>query len=782
MRGYDRHFANVDRTYIIGQSVRAESQGIDMPFGVYSALNLGEQLRLDVPELAAVARRQLALLPVSVDGQTAGRAISYVEAPFFDIFDFVTLAGDVHAAQPRSAVLTRRTAQQMFGESAAVGRTITLNGAQPVDVTVAAVIDDVPTASHLARGSLFSSGFDLLVSWDVSELIGKVPFIESWGNTPVITYALLPADGSLTVAQLDERFPGIIERHVPETMRAFAKIGFRAQPVSSVAATTLQRQFEGANGTPWRIDALGALLIFAAAILGIACLNFVNLATAQSAGRALEIGTRKAVGAAASQVIRQELAQTAILVAAATALALAAISPMAKLLTGAWPMAFAMPWSEPRFWIFLAALLAGVTLAAGLYPAFAVARIRPTAALRLGAARAGPKALRMVLVGAQFATASFLVVLVVVLLAQRNDLRETLLGRFPDPYAMFRLAPPGLVPDHEVLAREIARGSGVKGATYSFIPPWTAAGPRAQVSRAIEEQAPRLTLDYQAAGYDYFDLLDIPLVAGRTFERERADDVAPRTPDAFRARQGKPVVAVLDRTATRALGWANPADAVGQIFYQSGNSPTEIIGVVESVTMQIRTRDSAGAMFVVDPTISNSWLVRLDKNSVAAAQAHIRDTVRALAPGRPPVAITLLDQAFESAYWTFAVMNRVLGALAAFAIAIAAVGLFGMASYMTQRRTREIGVRKTQGASSGAIVRLLLSEFSRPVVVANIVAWPFAVIAANAYLAAFTKRIALGPLPFAFALLATLALAWLAVGARVWRAASLNPARALRHE
>jgi putative ABC transport system permease protein len=782
VRGYDRHFANVERTYIIARSLRADGAGLDVPFGIGTPLHLAENLRLDVPELAAVARRQASFAPVTVDGQTTPRQISYVEGPFFDIFDFTTLAGDLHrAAEPRSVVLTHRAAQQMFGESAAVGRTIELAGADRVDVTVVAVIDDVPAASHLAYGSLFSAGFDLLVSWDVFELIGRVPFVDSWGNTSVFTYALLPEDGSFTVAQLNDRFPGIVERHVPEGMRAAATIRFQAQPVSSMAATTLQRQFEGFNGTPWRIDALGTLLIFAAAILGIACLNFVNLATAQSSGRALEIGTRKAVGASASLVIRQELVQTAILVTAAIALALTAIPPATKLLTGPWPMAFALRWSEPSFWIFLAALLSGVTLAAGLYPALAVARIRPTAALRLGIARAGPKLLRTLLVGGQFATASFLVALVVVLLAERNDLRETLLGRFADPYAVFTIAPPAFVPDREVLARELARGPGIKGATYTFIPPWTATGPRAQVSRRVDPQSPRLTLDDQAVGYDYFRLLDIPLLAGRVFERERADDVRPRTQEAYRARQGKPITAVLDRTAARALGWPNPADAVGEIFYIRGEA-TEVLGVVEPLTMQIRTRDSAGAMFAMDPTISYTWLVRLDKHDVAASLAYIRDTVRSLAPDRPPLAIQFLDQTFENAYWTFAVMNRVLGALAGFAIAIAAVGLFGMASWMTQRRTREIGVRKTQGASSGAIARLLLSEFSKPVIVANVVTWPFVFVAANEYLAVFTKRIPLTPLPFALALLATLLLAWLAVGVRVLRAASLNPARALRHE
>jgi putative ABC transport system permease protein len=239
---------------------------------------------------------------------------------------------------------------------------------------------------------------------------------------------------------------------------------------------------------------------------------------------------------------------------------------------------------------------------------------------------------------------------------------------------------------------------------------------------------------------------------------------------------------VLDRAAARALGWPNPADALGEVVQPFGGPAAEIIGVVESVPMTIRTRGSAGMSYVVWPTVGNQWIVRLGHGDVAASLAHIRDVVRTLAPGQPPPNLLFFDQGFENAYWTFALMNRVLGTLALFAITIAAIGLFGMASYLTARRTREIGVRKTQGASSVAILRLLLWDFSKPVVVANVVAWPFAFYVAERYLGVFAQRIALTPLPFALALLATLALAWLAVGGRVLRAARVNPTRALRHE
>ncbi|HEU4619710.1 MAG TPA: ABC transporter permease [Gammaproteobacteria bacterium] len=780
---YDRNFANADRTYAIEQTFRAESSGLDMRLMIQSALPLAEYLRLDVPELAAVSRYRSNLTPVEAGGRSMGRAVAYVEAPFYDIFDFKSVGGDLRAATaPRSAVLTRHAAQQMFGEGDAVGKIITIGGAHPLDVEVVAVIEDVPAASHLASGSLFSRGFDVLASWDVFEAIGRTPFDTSWGNAPVMTYALLPPDGSFTAAELNGRLRRLVARHIPAEWRQAATIEFEARPIASIAASTLQWRYQG-YGPPWRVDVLRAVSIFAAAILAIACLNFVNLATAQTSGRALAIATRKALGAKSAHVVRQELIQTALIVAAATALALAAIVPAGRLLTGAWRVAFAVPWAEPRFWTFLAALLAGVTCAVGLYPALVLARIRPAAGLRLGAVRSGPRLVRTVLVGAQFATASFLVAVVVVLLVQRHGLREALLGRFEDPYVMFYVGPPAPMPDREVLARELSRGPNIEGASFMWQPLLQATGPRTQLRRAADAQAPRLTMDAQAVGYDFFALLDIPVLAGRVFERGHADDAMPRTPEAIAAREGGPVAMVLDRAAARALGWPDPAGAVGQTVYASNSTrPIEIIGVVETVPMTIRTRGSAGLAYEMDPTISDYWIVRLGKGDVAASLAHIRDAVEKLAPGRGAPRLAFLDQAFASAYWTFAVMNRVLGGLALFAIAIAGTGLFGMASYVTARRTREIGLRKTQGASSGRVLRMLLWDFSKPVVAANLAAWPLAFYAAERYLGLFAERAALTPLPFALALAATLALAWLTVGGRVLHAARLSPAVSLRNE
>jgi putative ABC transport system permease protein len=189
-----------------------------------------------------------------------------------------------------------------------------------------------------------------------------------------------------------------------------------------------------------------------------------------------------------------------------------------------------------------------------------------------------------------------------------------------------------------------------------------------------------------------------------------------------------------------------------------------------------------GFAYWLQPSSAFVTLVRVDRNRVAEALVHIESVRKALTPNAPTGSTQFLDQAFAAAYSTFDRVSHVVTILAAFATAIAAVGLFGMASFLADRRTREIGLRKTQGATTRSILRLLLTDFSKPVLIANVAIWPFAYIGARGYVNLFVEQMPITPLPFLSTLAATLLLAWLVVGARVVRAARTNPAIALRHD
>ena len=338
----------------------------------------------------------------------------------------------------------------------------------------------------------------------------------------------------------------------------------------------------------------------------------------------------------------------------------------------------------------------------------------------------------------------------------------------------------------DALAAEIARSPAVRGVALTSRMPYTTGGPLPQrYARSSEEQAPQQPLEEYYVGYDFFDVMDVPLLAGRVFSRDRADDVWPMSQDDFKARQAKPLAFILDRAAARALGWSDPAAAIGEIIYLNGRPlpQYEIVGVVESVPFSVRAQAAAGFAFGLLPaSASGALLVRFAQSDTTEALAHLDSSINKLAPDRVPPRRLFFDELFENAYWTFRLAGRVLTGLALLALAIAGIGLFGMASYVTSRRTREIGLRKSQGASPSQIVRLLLWDFSKPVIVANVVAWPVAWYAAARYLDVFSERIALTPLPFIGALAGTLVLAWATVGAQAARAARVRPTEALRHD
>lgn len=774
VRSYDRHFPAADRMYIVAERVRASGFGFNADtFTTRSDPVVAEYLRLEAPELDAVARLFKTDRLVTVDDRRVSLMVGYAERDFTDIFELEALAGEVRGAlaAPRSAVITRGTAEQLFGAADVAGRTLTIAAREPVDVTIAAVVADPPGPSHLQRG-LFSQGVvDLFVSWDVQESF-EPPLAGGWGRLWVTTYALLPSDGSLGVGELDRRLERIVETRIPPEWR-FLEIDLRARPVSAIAAMTAQTDFQGGFGPSigW-VDILSTLQIAAGVLLAVACLNFVNLAVAQASRRALDVGTRKVLGATTLHVLRQDLLQTSIVVLAALVLAIAALVPIGRLLAAPWSASLELPWGEPRFAAFLGAVFFGVSLAAGLYPALLVSAVKRVGASRLGVPGDALARLRTGVVGFQFAVASALVAVAIVLLLQRTELREALVGRLDDQYIGFPAgSAQSIAPD--VLGSELARAPGIEGTTAILGPAFQSFAQR-RFARVRDREAPSVAVNFVQTDHDYFAVMNVPHLAGRAYARDRDGDYWQQL------RSGNPRSLVVDRAAARALGWAQPGAAVGEVVYGPGGDPNEIIGVVESVPTAIRDNGVQGNVFVLSPSTANFRIVRIGKDRLEAGLAHVDEVVKSLFAGASIPTRQFLDQWFDRAYRTFELVNRVLMGLAVLALSISAIGLFGVASYFVNERTREIGIRKCQGATPGGLVRLLLWDLSKPVVVANLCAWPLAAIAVDRYLLLFSERVAITPLPFTLALLATWLLACAAVGACVLRAARMRPADALR--
>ncbi len=514
-------------------------------------------------------------------------------------------------------------------------------------------------------------------------------------------------------------------------------------------------------------------------------MNYANLATAQAARRAREVGLRKALGGNRSQVMLQYLAESALLTLAAVAIALVAVRLLAPALQNAVGIDLSLGlFDSCGFWAFLAALLITVTVLGGAYPALVLSRVPPIEALRVGRTRVGPRFAGTVLVGVQFVAASFLLIVVIVMYAQNLELRRTGLGRTADPVLVISNFSQYSGVDPVLLQSELARLPQVTGLTESGAPPWND-----NVNLMLLGRTPDQTVGFAAAyqstvGYDFFSTLGFTVLAGRVFDREHGEDVAPENPMG----SGQTLSVVVDDVLTRQFGFRSPQEAVDQTVYMperltrafgEAAQPVRIIGVVASKPLNLRAAEATANLYMLRTGLIFQ-LVRISAADVAGGVAAIDALYERLSTTRGRINRDFMDDLFNESYKNFERINQVLAGLAFLAVTIAVIGLFGMAIQVASRRVHEVGVRKSVGARTTQVVAMLMRDFSKPVLIANLIAWPLAYFAAQQYLSVFMQRIALTPVPFVLSLAVALAIACAAVGGQALRAARVSPATVLR--
>jgi putative ABC transport system permease protein len=782
----ERHFPDADRTLVLTQSFAYDN-------GSFARSNMTRTPELAAEALQAHFPNVATTRALTIDGGTsvasgAGSAqlsAIAVDPEFLELFPLPFTAGDSRAAlrAPGSAVLTRDAAVRLFGAGDPLGQPLTI--ANGVEATVTGVIDTVPEPSHLGRSRSAPLRFDILVSADVrAAILAAVldpqfaqALTGSWFGGQATTYLVLPA--SVRARDLARQLPDFVLRRVPEEQRAGVQMSFGLLPVRDLLRSSIDDElFSGDFG----VSVSSVLLALGALVLAVACVNYANLATARAARRVREVGVRKALGAAPRQIALQHLFEAGLLTGLAMLAALALFRALLPLLETASGMNLGdVLLGGFEAWAFLAGIAVLATLAAGAYPALVLSRVEPIAALRASLARLGAKRLAALLVGAQFAAASLLVIAVTVTWLQNAKLEHTGLGAVTDPLVLIENQSRITKVDAQTLHAELTRLPGVTGVTEMAGLPWQRLVVISFVGASPDPAAERNRVLIRTVGPDFFTVLDIDLLAGRVLSEDLGDGAEA---GALAGTAGRIVV---DRAFVEQFDLGSPAAAIGREVYVPGTggpnasgAPLQIVGVVEKRRLTFRGAGAEAVMYGFASNLDVTY-VRIAASDVAGSLAAIDAAWTRLAPN---VAISrrFFDETFDQAYETFARLNQVFRALSLMALAISTAGLVGMAALMVGRRRREIGVRKTFGASTTQITRMLLQAFARPVVVANLIVWPVAYLAARSYLQAFIDPIALGPAPFLLALGATLGVAWLAVGAQTLRAARLKPADVLRNE
>jgi putative ABC transport system permease protein len=785
----DHYQSNASRIYFMtGQSMRPGDPAMSLTVTPWM---LGESVRTDFPdvEVARVFAPPMQEPSVAnVDGVTSFVKVGYAEAPFLRIFALPFIVGDARRAldAPHSAVLSREAAVRLCGTDQALGRRLLLNNLETVTVT--GVIDRIESPSHLSTtGSSLGVDFEALVSMDVfaaslaqSAVDGGRSVRTLWRRNWFYTYAMLPADGSITAASFDEQLAALATRHVP----AFeGPLRFRAHSVGRFWEVSFN-MLAGTGRTG--ISSMTLLRALGTLVLLVACLNYANLASAQAATRAKEVALQRIVGAGRQQILAQSLFEGMLLTCVALVLAVVLVVGTIVGFSGRSSELARLFLSMPQLWLVTFVLIAVVSVVASAYPALMVAAVRPADALQRAKVKSGPRFVATFLVGLQFAGASLLLITVLVMTHQQEQLRAAVVAQTADPVVVIANDMKLSHVDARLLRNELANDRSVLVTSGIARLPWAIGGNGVTVALNDSPAAQSFPASLSIVDYDFFAALGIERLAGRDFLRDRGLDVADLTK--WNANEVGSFAVVLDRLYAQRLGFANVADAVGKTLYRatsnSGATPPErltIIGIVGDSTHVPLSGGAQGHLYLLNPAAAVVPVVRVSRTEVGAALEHIDAAWKRVAPTVPLIR-HFADEQFDAAFRSFEGIRKAFTALAAFAGLIAAMGLVGMALHVTRRRVHEIGVRKSLGATVPQILFMLLRNFSKPVLIANIAIWPLVYVLLTGYLSIFSQSVGLTPTPFLLSLGGTLLIAWAAVAVQATKAARLEPARVLRYQ
>ena len=746
--------------------------------------------KLDFPQVEQIARLMRADVTLKRGDTTFTDTGFWADPDFFQILRYPVIAGDANAAlqAPDGLIVTRSAARKYFGEDKPIGRTILLDaglggfgppgrdqagllGYHPMRVL--AVLEDLPSNTHLAA-QLFASGRAAFSQMSESQRHPN-PFAQN-----SLTYLRLKPGASPD--QVTPRLKAFADHHFPFPGGGPSNYAFRLDPLRDLhfssapgGGTGLVRP-AGDRRVDAGVAAVGALIVVIAAI------NFVTLMTARATRRSVEVGVRKAVGARRHDLMFQFMGEALIyvLIAMVFAVALAELTlPHLNAFLGR-ELRFDYL-GDPRIGgaiVLVTLLTAGL---AGLYPSLVLSGFRPASALKGGATQpSGSAAVRQVLVVGQFAILIGLIVMTGTIYRQTSFALHDALRL--NSSQVLRIGGPC----RSSFRQEVQNLRGVRAVSCGSGP---AMGVWNNKTVIFKPDRSMQTLNEAQVDVGFFELHGLKPVGGRFFSKAHGEDMVLDRPGATMATQ-PPII--LNETAARAMGFSRPGDAVGKRYSwvrwaqaPPGMIPpdqvSEVVGVVPDFTLGSIRTSIEPALYYVDPQRSYFTLIKLDGQTVPETLQAIDRLWKQT--GHDKAADYVFEsQAVQDLYKDVITQEIALSICAGLAILIACLGLFALAAFTTERRTKEIGVRKAMGATTFDVVRLLLWQFTKPVLWANLVAWPLAFWAMDHWLRGFAYRVDLPPWLFAFAAAAAVLIAWLTVSTHAWLVARAKPATALRYE
>jgi putative ABC transport system permease protein len=738
---FDRFHQKKDRIF----RVLNRMQDGNVNFNITYAL--GPALKTEYPEVEEAARvcTWYGSHVKYQDKIYAEQNIYLSDPSFFKIFSFPFIKGNPETAlaDKYSIVLTEQMAQKYFGEENPIGKILNLVLLEG-DFTVTGVIENIPMNSHLR--------FDFICR---IEFLGE-DRLARWNEWSGPNYVLLQPGAS--PADFETKIAGIYKINVSPDTTYVPKL----QPLARV------HLYE--PGRPGQARKVAMFSVIAVFILLMACINFMNLATAQSSKRSKEVGMRKVIGALRRQIIRQFLGEAVLISFFALILALItveAVLPYFNQFTGKSLVLL----SGASFSLVLTLVLVtlGTGILAGSYPSLFLSSFQPVQTLKSQHSfRNKGGGIRKALIVVQFAISVGLIVCTLLVSSQLRYIQKRDLGLDRD-HIVGAYCYPEFIPRFEAFKNVLLAQPGIKDVTSAAQFPFRI-GENIQIDWEGNPTDETISADYTCVDYDFFRTFSMQMLQGRTFSKKFATDEA--------------TACIINEAAAQRMGLDNP---IGTNIYMNHPAwpesfrPARVIGVVRD--FHSRSLHTAVRPFVF--RMYKPWhqyaFIKIDGSQMQEALASIEDAYKTYSPGIP-FDYLFLDEIFSQQYISERQLGELFNGFSLLSVIIACLGLFGLASYTTEQKTKEIGIRKVLGASIPGIVAMTAREFLKWILIANLLAWPIAYFVMSKWLQDFAYKVSIGPLLFLLSAGLTLIVAALTVSYHSLKAALANPIDSLRYE
>jgi putative ABC transport system permease protein len=770
---YDRYNDKSERIFRIATRMVREGTEINI---VGAGALVARTMIEEFPEVEnAVRFREEGSVKVKV-GATVFREkrTIFSDPSFFDVFSVPLLKGDrkTMLTTPRTVVLSQTAAEKYFGNADPVGKILRID--DKTDWQVSGVFADIPRTSHFH--------FDFIVSFSTLDL-AQDPSMQSWLGFNFQTYVLLRPGAS--AATLEAKLPLLFATHLAPEIKQFMGISmedfmtkakmtlnYSLQPL---AAIHLHSNYDAGEFEPNSdikyIYLFSAVSLF---ILILAIINFINLSTARSISRAKEVGLRKVLGSFRLDLVKQFLTESLVLCLLALAIAcllMVIVLPLFNSLTAKELAVGALLNPLAVAAVIVMTLL--VTIMAGAYPAFLLSAFRPAAILRGQAGSgAGRGRLRRGLVVFQFAVSAVMIIGTIVVFRQLHYIQNKKLGFDKEQVLILRHSQ--LLGSHaETLKQEMLRSPQVVSATLSSYLPVPSSRARLPIARSDNPNPEAaFPISFWRIDEDYIATLGMKIVAGRNFSAQLSGD-------------GQAVI--INQAAVRHFGLKKP---LGQTLIMMDTDadkpgtmvpvPCIVIGVVKDFHYE-SLREAIAPLVLRRGQSLGNLVMRLKPGKLAAVIKTAEKKWTSLLPGEP-FEYAFLDESFNALYESEMKVGRIFAIFAALAVFIGCLGLFGLASFSSAKRTKEIGIRKVLGATIQEMALLLVRDYVLLVGLANLIAWPLAYFLMRRWLQNFAYRTTMSITLFLLSGLLGLAIALLTVGYQAIRAARANPVDSLRYE